>query len=209
MAFVTHPVPTLVEATTRGPVTCTKHKQHTVGRSLHFCSSFLKRTVTPRVLSGSRRLNGAERKGLWSKQWSMTVTTTQIADRSFQLQELEDSATCVSALYLKSDGSLKVGQTDGPAPSSVEGNWKYNEDEEELQIDLTRHYKGDNYTYEVQRYFIGHFDNKKDSDLAVFSGKIFRDSATDFTPDEAVGYFEMIIATDDLPDESYDITEEN
>lgn len=140
----------------------------------------------------------------------MTITTTQLGNRAYQLEELEDSASCVSAIYLKNDGSLKLGRTDGPRPSSVKGSWEYVEPEQELRIDLTRYYDGDtgDYSYDVTRYFIGHLDTKKNSELAIFAGKIFRER-TDFSPNEAVGFFEMIVANDDLPTESFDITEKN
>ena len=136
----------------------------------------------------------------------MVLTSTQIENKSYQLEEMEDSEACSSAIYLNADGSVAMGVTDGPQPSSVQGTWNYDDDKKELRMDIKRSFEGD-YPFEVRRFLVGHLDERKGSELVVFSGNLFRDP-TDFSREEAVGYFSMIIANDDLPSENYDISKE-
>jgi hypothetical protein len=54
----------------------------------------------------------------------------------------------------------------------------------------------------------GHLDAKDGAELAVFAGSIFQDTRDIGDASAAVGQFSMCVATDDLPDEHYNIAED-
>jgi hypothetical protein len=41
----------------------------------------------------------------------------------YQLEEMEDKDTCTTELFLKPDGVIEFGDTDGPQPIASEGHW--------------------------------------------------------------------------------------
>jgi hypothetical protein len=135
------------------------------------------------------------------------LTWGAIGDKSYQLEELEDEATATSALYLRRDGSIAYGRTDGPEPDTVRGVWAYNEHEKELRMELERNFSDNGFNFSVRRVFKGHLDCKQELDMAVFSGNIFRDEEDFADPKAALGHWSMIIATDDLPSEDFDATQ--
>jgi hypothetical protein len=135
------------------------------------------------------------------------LSTGAIADRSYQLEELEDEASATSALFLRRDGSIAYGRTDGPEPATVRGVWAFDEDQRELRMDIERNFVDGEITFSVRRVFRGHLDCKQHLDMAVFSGSIFRGEEDFQDPKSALGHWSMIIATDDLPAEDYDATQ--
>jgi hypothetical protein len=121
-------------------------------------------------------------------------------DREYQLEELEDSVDSVSALYLRADGRVSHGRTDGPAPERVDGEWVYDEDERELVLQLERHFKEGDVQFSVKRVFRGHLDGEdKDGNIAVFAGNIYQDVKDIGDKSAAVGHFSMCEASSDLP----------
>jgi hypothetical protein len=130
-----------------------------------------------------------------------------IADHSYQLEEMEDEASATSALFLRRDGSIAYGRTDGPEPATVRGVWVFDEYERELRMELERNFIDGDVAFSVRRVFKGHLDCAEDLDMPVFSGNIFRGEEDFWDPKAALGHWSMIIATDDLPAEDYDATQ--
>ncbi|KAL3922643.1 MAG: hypothetical protein SGPRY_004485, partial [Prymnesium sp.] len=53
------------------------------------------------------------------------------------LQEMEDSLTCSSQLFLNPDGTVTLGATDGPPPSEGCGLWQCGESEFQMTLQRT------------------------------------------------------------------------
>lgn len=139
-----------------------------------------------------------------------SITVERLANKSYQLEEDEDENSCTTAIYLHEDGSVTLGQTDGPDPDSVKASWSYRDEDGELSIDIERYFQGEqNIEFMVKRILVGHLDNssRKNLDLPIFTGAMYP-YPTDFAKHTAVGFFAMILATDDLPKEDYDISQE-
>lgn len=137
-----------------------------------------------------------------------SVAIEKIANRSFQLEEDEDAASCASAVYLSADGSISMGRTDGPVPERVSASWKYNQSEGEVLLDIERVFKADSgLEFSVKRILRGHLDDSRKNleDLPVFTGGMYNVPA-DFSKNSEVGWFALILATDDLPSDDYDIS---
>lgn len=84
---------------------------------------------------------------------SAVVRDEDIGNRSFQLNEMEDSEQAVSALYLRAaDHGVEFGATDGPVPDSVTGEWVLNQEDGTLGLSLTRKYEGD-FSFSVTRFY--------------------------------------------------------
>lgn len=132
----------------------------------------------------------------------MSLRRHQLAAKSFQLEEMEDSANQTSALFLQDDGGVAVGQTDGPDFDRADGKWTFNEREGFLEIEIERFFGADSIPFSVKRIFRGHADDGK-SGLALFVGAMFRDP-TDFGPEEALGHFALVESTLDLPNLALD-----
>lgn len=134
------------------------------------------------------------------------ITVDKISNKSYQLEEDEDSLSCTSAVYLADDGTLTIGRTDGPVPDRVEASWKYSAEDGELLLDIERFFDQDATPFSVKRVLKGHLDTRKNlEDLPVFAGAMYQQPA-DFSPHSEIGWFAMIVATDDLPDANYDIS---
>lgn len=128
------------------------------------------------------------------------LARSALVDREYQLEELEDSVDSISALYLRADGGVTHGQTDGPVPESMDGEWVYNEDERELVLQLERHFKEGDIRFSVKRVLRGHLDgNDRDGDMAMFAGNIYQDAKDIGDKTAAVGHFSMCDASSDLP----------
>lgn len=137
-----------------------------------------------------------------------TITTERLANKSYQLEEDEDAASCATAIYLSEDGTLILGRTDGPNPDRFNATWSFDDSTGELRIDIERYFSGEGgVEFMVKRYLRGHLDSssKPLEDLPVFTGAMYPDP-TDFGKHSEVGWFAMVLATDDLPSESFDIS---
>lgn len=133
------------------------------------------------------------------------VTDADVGNRSFQLIEMEDSEQAVSALYLRAaDKGVDFGATSGPVPDSVTGEWALNEEDGTLGLALTRNYDGD-FSFSVTRFYKGHYERREGSSLVTVQGYIFQ-AEHPMEPENAVGFFSLVMATDDLPTEDYDVT---
>lgn len=135
------------------------------------------------------------------------LAVDKIANKSFQLEEDEDAVSTTSAIYLAEDGTLSIGKTDGPVPEKVDATWNYSDTDGELLVEIERYYEEGNTKFSVKRVLRGHLDDSRKNlvDLPVFSGGMYRHPA-DFSPNSEVGWFNMILATDDLPSDDFDIS---
>lgn len=133
----------------------------------------------------------------------------RIANKSYQLEEDEDEVSTTSAVFLNEDGTLSIGKTDGPTPEEVNAKWKYSDSDGELMVEIERIYQEGKTIFPVKRILRGHLDdsNKNLRDLPVFTGAMYQDPA-DFSPHSEVGWFNMILATHDLPSDDFNISKQ-
>lgn len=125
-----------------------------------------------------------------------------VADKYFQLEELEDKETATTEVFLESDNTVNVGETDGPRSVSSTGTWSLS-DKNVMEMILTRTFEGGKkeskftdmgeFSFEVVRSFTG--DLSPVGGLAAFAGSIH--SVDDAGVDLEVGYFNMIDTTDE------------
>ncbi|KAL1508527.1 hypothetical protein AB1Y20_004627 [Prymnesium parvum] len=92
------------------------------------------------------------------------------------LQEMEDSASSVSQVFLNPDGTVSFGATDGPPPVDTCGLWQCGA--EEFQMTLQRRFAmdasilGDGPTYTVTRLYRGQVNKQAVAGLNVIEGRI-------------------------------------
>lgn len=143
---------------------------------------------------------------------SCQLTTERLANKPYQLEEDEDDTSCTTALYFNADGSLSLGRTDGPQPDRVNANWSFDSGSGQLMLDIERYFEGEaGIEFMVKRILRGHLDvTRKENlqDLPVFTGAMYP-YPTDFSKHSEVGFFAMILATDDLPRDDFDISRDN
>jgi len=100
----------------------------------------------------------------------LRATRSDLSSKEFQLEELEDRDECETSLRLNDDGTVTLGQTNGPPVSSWEGSWAVietaTEADKPFRMRLTRTYEaggsgtnklGD-VSYSVQREFWGNIE---------------------------------------------------
>lgn len=63
-----------------------------------------------------------------------------LAERFFQLEELEDKESATTELHLNWDNTVSLGATDGPRFLKGSGTWKYNPDTLTVEVILSRTY---------------------------------------------------------------------
>lgn len=137
-----------------------------------------------------------------------TITVERLTNKSFQLEEDEDAASCTTAVFFAEDGTMTLGRTDGPSPDRYNATWSFDDSTGELRMDIERYFSGEgNVEFMVKRYLRGNLDRQSKAleDLPVFTGAMYPDP-TDFGKHSEVGWFAMVVATDDLPSESFDIS---
>lgn len=75
----------------------------------------------------------------------LSATRSDLSSTEFQLEELEDRDECETSLRLNDDGTVTLGQTNGPPVSSWEGSWAVIETAAEadkpFRMRLTRTYE--------------------------------------------------------------------
>lgn len=200
-AFVSS-VTAFPQSQTINPSTCpVATPRETLLRQSTFACRTLSAPVTP-LVPHNRRTRSTP---------MCTVTVERLANKSYQLEEDEDQSSCTTAVYLHADGKVSVGRTDGPTPDRVEATWKYDDASGELILDIERYFQGDGRVeFMVKRILRGHLDDgrKNLENLPVFTGAMYP-HPTEFERHSEVGWFAMILATDDLPSDDYDISASN
>ena len=121
-----------------------------------------------------------------------------LAERFFQLQELEDQESSTTQVHLNWDNTVTLGETDGPRFVAGHGTWKYNPDTSAVDMTVTRRYAAGHvpssltdmgeFDFAVTRVLTGQVEwtgNK-----VSVAGSIHYYHAT--RGDEKVGYFTML-----------------
>eukprot|EP00188_Purpureofilum_apyrenoidigerum_P003063 Plantae.Rhodophyta-Purpureofilum_apyrenoidigerum.ctg31172.p1 GENE.Plantae.Rhodophyta-Purpureofilum_apyrenoidigerum.ctg31172~~Plantae.Rhodophyta-Purpureofilum_apyrenoidigerum.ctg31172.p1 ORF type:complete len:135 (+),score=45.79 Plantae.Rhodophyta-Purpureofilum_apyrenoidigerum.ctg31172:40-405(+) len=117
-------------------------------------------------------------------------------DKTYQLEELEDKDHMTTALYLNSNGSVDCGATTGPVPKEASGEWKFDAESRRFEMKIKRVFEENKGDYSVERMYDGEMTLKDKSDLIECDGKMI-------LQDFPVGFFKMISAADDLPEEHF------
>ena len=133
-----------------------------------------------------------------------------LADRYYQLEEMEDRDTSTTELLFNSDNSVEFGDTDGPLPIEARGRWKLRDRDFAMIIERTFTTGQDGtdmgtFQYKTTRTFLGELTLIGDTPALI--GQVFDASSETGTvevdpPDDAIGYFNMIDATDARGSES-------
>lgn len=139
-----------------------------------------------------------DEKGTKQMSSSRLYGSMSIADKYFQLEELEDKETATTEVFLKPDNTVEFGETDGPIPESCTGTWSLS-DSDAFTMTITRTFGGGKentdmgeFSFEVIRTFAGEIAFV--GAAAAVTGSMF---AADDKGDTEVGYFNMIDTTDE------------
>lgn len=121
-------------------------------------------------------------------------------NKYYQLEELEDADNCTTELFLKEDGTVDIGETDGPLFAKAVGNWEIKENDFAMTITKTfstgneRNDMGE-FTFDVERVFEGVMTVVGGTEVAI-NGKIFAEDIITDKMDKEVGFFNMIDGTE-------------
>ena len=127
-------------------------------------------TVGPGINVNVRRYKNSNVVKLWGAR-----------DAYFQLEEREDAEVCITEVYLKSDGTVQVLESDGPPCTSATGSWTQ-------QIDSSpefgrSHTKG-SLEMTLRRSYETGYSKRKATDMGKFGYDVVRTYKGDF---EAIG----------------------
>ena len=121
-------------------------------------------------------------------------------NKYYQLEELEDADNCTTELFLKEDGTVDIGETDGPLFSKAVGNWEIKENS--FAMTITKTFKTGNerndmgeFSFDVERVFEGEMTVVGGTEVAV-NGKIFAEDIITDKFEKEVGFFNMIDGTE-------------
>eukprot|EP00558_Chaetoceros_sp_UNC1202_P014523 CAMPEP_0197233348 /NCGR_PEP_ID=MMETSP1429-20130617/1423_1 /TAXON_ID=49237 /ORGANISM="Chaetoceros sp., Strain UNC1202" /LENGTH=213 /DNA_ID=CAMNT_0042691573 /DNA_START=30 /DNA_END=671 /DNA_ORIENTATION=+ len=139
-----------------------------------------------------------------------TSEPVNVASKFFQLEEKEDKETCTTEIFLSSDGTVTLSETDGPPPLRATGTWSQKDGDfdthgQQFQMTIKRMFGGGlentdvgEFTFEVVRHFVG--------EVGMVGNVISIDGAihvtdyplgvTEVLEDVEAGYFSMIDTTD-------------
>ena len=127
-----------------------------------------------------------------------------MANKYYQLEELEDRDDCSTEVLLKDDGTVETGATDGPPPVESSGTWEFAGNI--FKMVLSRVYQGGEppmkstdmgeFRYEVKRSYEGEISHVGE-EVAVTGGKIHL--LHEDLGDEAVGFFNLLDTTSARP----------
>jgi len=121
-------------------------------------------------------------------------------NKYYQLEELEDADNCTTELFLKEDGTVDIGETDGPLFTKSVGSWEIKENS--FAMTITKTFKTGNerndmgeFEFQVERVFEGEMTVVGGTEVAV-NGKIFAEDIITDKFDKEVGFFNMIDGTE-------------
>jgi hypothetical protein len=116
---------------------------------------------------------------------------------TISIQELEDSETATTEVFLKTDSTVDIGKTDGPLFSNASGTWKETP-QGKFEMVLKRTFEGGaekqkqtdmgEFEFEVERVFRGEM-SKVGASIAVTGSMHYLDEELG---DEKVGFFNLI-----------------
>ena len=121
-------------------------------------------------------------------------------NKYYQLEELEDADNCTTELFLKADGTVDIGETDGPLFTKAVGNWEIKENDFAMTITKTfvsGNEKNDmgEFSFDVERVFTGEMTVVGGTEVAI-NGKIYAEDIITEKHEKEVGFFNMIDGTD-------------
>jgi hypothetical protein len=121
-------------------------------------------------------------------------------NKYYQLEEMEDRENCTTELFLKEDGTVLLGDTDGPLWSDAVGEWMIKPGTNDFVMTITKKFGAgsDNsdvgeFHYELERTFQGDMIEVGES-VAVTGVMLCEDPMTG--KEQQVGFFNMIDGTD-------------
>jgi len=128
---------------------------------------------------------------------SETDVPLLVMSKFFQLEENEDKESCSTEIFLSNDGTVSVGDTDGPLPLQAIGTWKQTGEKFDMIIKRTFGSGQDGtdvgeFKFDVERIYTGLLGTVGSS-LAVEGSMHLRD---ELKGDMEVGYFSMIDTTE-------------
>lgn len=121
-------------------------------------------------------------------------------NKYYQLEELEDADNCTTELFLKEDGTVDIGETDGPLFTKAVGSWEIKENS--FAMTITKTFKTGNekndmgeFSFDVERVFEGDMTVVGGTEVAI-NGKIFAEDIITEKFEKEVGFFNMIDGTE-------------
>ena len=195
-------------------------------------------TMTPRSGRGSGGLGlvptittpSITRRGIPTTTTAAATTTTRSTttlwairceDKYYQLEEMEDAENCTTELFLKKDGTVEIGKTDGPVWIMAQGSWHIiqgtdkfvmtivktfqtgstTRDMGEFEFDVIRTYQGDMIYVGESVAITGIMKHNKMATNNKFNNNnnnnnIREDEDEEEDNEETVGFFNMIDGTD-------------
>eukprot|EP00529_Nitzschia_sp_RCC80_P021888 CAMPEP_0113453448 /NCGR_PEP_ID=MMETSP0014_2-20120614/7361_1 /TAXON_ID=2857 /ORGANISM="Nitzschia sp." /LENGTH=390 /DNA_ID=CAMNT_0000344839 /DNA_START=193 /DNA_END=1365 /DNA_ORIENTATION=- /assembly_acc=CAM_ASM_000159 len=129
-------------------------------------------------------------------------------NKYYQLEEMEDRDNCTTELFLKEDGQILIGETDGPLWTEAVGTWKIRPGTDDFTMNIKRKFQSGNdgsdmgeFEYELERTYIG--DMTAVGESVAVTGVMH---CTDVLSgeDQEVGFFNMIDGTDAREDKRTD-----
>ena len=124
-----------------------------------------------------------------------------VVDRYFQLEESEDKETCTSEVFLNADGTVFVGESDGPLATRAAGTWQ--QENGSFIMNLSRTFPAGQpermftdmgeFDFTVERIFEAGEITTVGASMAI-SGAIY--DVDDAFGDRKLGFFNMIDTTD-------------
>ena len=129
-------------------------------------------------------------------------------NKYYQLEELEDAENCTTELFLKEDGTVDIGETDGPLFTKATGKWEIKENAFAMTITktfTTGNEKNDmgEFSFDVERVFEGDMTVVGGTEVAI-NGKIFAEDIITEKYEKEVGFFNMIDGTEQRLDRRAD-----
>lgn len=121
-------------------------------------------------------------------------------NKYYQLEEMEDRENCTTELFLKEDGTVLVGDTDGPLWTDAKGEWMIAPGTNDFVMTITRTFGAGQenspmgeFEYQLERTFQGDMTEVGES-VAITGVLLSEDPMTG--EDKEVGFFNMIDGTD-------------
>lgn len=126
----------------------------------------------------------------------------RVVDRYFQLEESEDAETCTSEVFLNADGSVFIGETNGPLPARATGTWQQSPDGQQFTMNISRTFSAGQpqrsftdvgeFDFTVERIFEASEISTVGTSMSI-EGSIYDVSSSG---EYKVGFFSMIDTTD-------------
>jgi hypothetical protein len=133
---------------------------------------------------------------------ALSASSSDVAGKYFNLQELEDRESCLTEVFFNPDQSLKIGVTDGPIFTEAKGKWELDEATGSFKMNIVRTFDTGRQTknptdmgefvFDVERVFTGILSEV--GGLLAFEGVVH--SMDERFGDLQVGIYEMIDTTE-------------